>query len=497
LDVAPPTSAAESGSTTAREPQHPAASVGRQRWSVGHGLRQLAHLPHCGHRPILADLRFLRDSLAFARDVHARCGPVSHGVLFARAQVLLMSAEANEAVLADREGAYCARGGWEPLLGRLFPGGLIMRDGDDHRRHRRWMLPALRREALARHIARMVPAIEAAADRWAAGPHLDVHAAIRELTLGIALETFLGVAPGSSARAIGADYEALVDASAAVLRLPLPGTRHARGRAARGRLEHFLHRLATERVRAPGQDLFSQLCVAAAQGGDAPTRAELVDHMVFLLMAAHDTTTSALVTTVASLAVEPQWQDRLADEIAQVAATASAASGDGEVAEVLRLDRLERCGWALREALRLYPPIPTLARSAAREVTLHGHRIPAGAPVTLFPLLVQRDPRWWTDPDRFDPLRFSPERAEHRRHPGIWTPFGGGAHMCLGMNFAELQSRAVLRALLRRVRWSCGPHDRYDHAFAPIGHPRGPFTLRLRAAHVPGADGEAGHAAPR
>ena len=79
----------------------------------------------------------------------------------------------------------------------------------------------------------MVPAIDSAARRWTATGHLDVHAALRELTLGIALETFLGLSPGAGARAIGADYEALVDASATVLRLPLPGTRFARGLAAR------------------------------------------------------------------------------------------------------------------------------------------------------------------------------------------------------------------------------------------------------------------------
>jgi cytochrome P450 len=366
-----------------------------------------------------------------------------------------------------------------------------MRDGDDHRRHRRWMLPALRREALAQHIARMVPAIESAAQRWTADGRLDVHAAVRELTLGIALELFLGLAPGAAAHAIGTDYEALVDASAAVLRLPLPGTRHARGLAARGRLEHFLHRLAAERLRAPGEDLFSQLCIAAVQGEDAPTRAELVDHMVFLLMAAHDTTTSALVTTIASLAAAPDWQDRLAAEIA-----ALDASGEppDDAAQADRLGQLELTGWALREALRLYPPIPTLARATTREVVLHGYRIPAGAPVTLFPLLVQRDPRWWSEPDRFDPLRFSPARAEHRRHPGAWTPFGGGAHMCLGMNFAELQSRAVLRALLRHCRWELPSGQRHRHAFAPIGHPQGSFTLRLRATPDPDASGE-GHRA--
>ena len=460
--------------------------------SVARTMRALAHLPHCGHAPILADIRFLRDALGFSRDVYGRCGPVSRGVLFARPQVLLMSAQAIEGVLFDRDGTFSAKAGWGPLLGRLFPGGLIVRDGEDHRRHRRLMLPALRREELAKHTARMAPAIDAAVDGW-----IEMHRELKRLTLSLAIDVFLGVRLREEIDALHRDLDAIVEAAAAIVRLPVPGTVWTRGLAARRRAAAFLHTQIAQRRRTPGEDLFSQLCVQAGGRPDSPrtddpesatartrsgpaggfTDQELVDHMIFLLMAAHDTTTSALTTTVMSLALHPQWQEHLRDEVRVQAG--SAGRDASQAADIDQLGRLDLTWQTLREALRMYPPIPTIARATTRAVELHGQRIPAGTQVTVFPLLVQRDPQWWTDPDRFDPERFGPARAEHKRHPCAWTPFGGGAHMCLGMNFAELQAKIVLRTMLARSRWQIAPGYRHDYAFAPIGKPRHGLPITL------------------
>jgi len=177
-----------------------------------------------------------------------------------------------------------------------------------------------------------------------------------------------------------------------------------------------------------------------------------------------------------ALAQNPQWQDRLAAELQQSLGDAGTVSAAPTMDQ---LGRLDLAGQTLREALRLYPPLPTIVRLAVRDCELHGCRIPAGTPVTVAPLFVQRDARWWTDPDRFDPACFSPERAEHRRHAFAWTPFGGGAHMCLGMNFAELQVKAVLRALLARGRWQLGLGYRDSYAYIPIGRPRGGLPIRF------------------
>lgn len=433
--------------------------------------RALAHLPHCGHAPLMVDLALLRDTLAFARGVSARAGPVSRAILVGRPQALLMSAQAMETVLGDTAGRVSAEGGWAPFLGELFPRGLILRDGDDHRAHRRRMLPALRRDALQQHLARMAPRIEAAVAGWLDAGRLDLHDAARRLTLDIASDVFLGVRDTHEIEAAHHDFVQLVDASAAILRLRTPWVTYGRGLRSRERLAAFLRARIPARRERPGDDLFSQLCVLRDDEGQAFADDEIVDHMIFLWMAAHDTTRSAITTLARALALEPAWQERLRDEVL--------AQGEaGEAPSVESLGELETVGAAFKEALRLFPPIPTLARQLLAETTIDGHRLPAGTPVTLFLLAVQRDGRWWPEPDRFDPGRFL--RAEPSRHRYAWVPFGGGAHMCLGQHFAQMQGKAVLRALLARGRWQLAEGSAAARmAFAPIAHPPGGLPVVL------------------
>ena len=94
-----------------------------------------------------------------------------------------------------------------------------------------------------------------------------------------------------------------------------------------------------------------------------------------------------------------------------------------------------------REALRMYPPLPTIPRRCVRETEVMGFRIPRNAGVGLSPLFTHYMPEFWSDPQRFDPERFSPGRAEDKQHFFQFIPFGGGAHKCLGLHFAEIQSK--------------------------------------------------------
>ncbi len=438
--------------------------------------RSLSHLPHCGYAPLHVDLALLRDTLGFARRVQQTAGPVSRAILVGRPQALLMSADAIEAVLGDASGRVSAAGGWAPFLGELFPRGLIMRDGDDHRAHRRRMLPALRRDALDTHLARMAPRVDAAVSTWLAAGQLDLHDAFRRLTLDLASDVFLGVRDTAEVEAAHHDFVQLVDASAAILRLPAPlrrHTRYGRGLAARARLAAFLRERIPAQREQPGSDLFSQLCVLRDEDGLAFADDEIVDHMIFLWMAAHDTTRSALTTACRALLLDTAWQARLRDEIgaAQTPPDLDALNG------------LTALGWTIKEALRLFPPIPTLARQLRADMQVEGLRLPAGTVLTLFLLAVQRDARWWPEPDRFDPERFAPERADAQRHRLAWMPFGGGVHMCLGQHFAQMQARLVLRSLLARARIEgLSGAAAARMAFAPIAHPPGGLSVTLRAA---------------
>ena len=109
------------------------------------------------------------------------------------------------------------------------------------------------------------------------------------------------------------------------------------------------------------------------------------------------------------------------------------------------------------QAPKVGTPLPATARRTVKEVDLLGHLIPAGVPVAVSMAATHRLPEWWTAPDRFDPDRFGPERAEHRQHPFLFSPFGGGAHKCIGMHFGELEIRSVVHHVLTRFRLSVPP----------------------------------------
>jgi hypothetical protein len=99
--------------------------------------------------------------------------------------------------------------------------------------------------------------------------------------------------------------------------------------------------------------------------------------------------------------------------------------------------------WVMKETLRRFPPLPVISRVALRDFEWEGFRIPAGAMLVLSPIHTHHMREWWPDPERFDPDRFSPSRAEGVKHTHSWVPFGGGAQLCIGYRFAEVQVKSI------------------------------------------------------
>jgi len=467
--------------------------------------RALEHLPTAGGAPFWADVQILRQPLAFTRAVHARLGPVARTVIGGQPHVLLLSASALEAVLLDRDRVFSAKGGWSSLMGELFPRGLLLRDGQEHRHHRRLLLPPLKRDAVQGHLQRMVEPVRLAVAQWLQMGHLPGLGlpALRNLSLSRSADLLLALQDGLEVRRALRDFGELVEASTALIRLPLIGYRYARGLRARQRLVAQLTSLTRQRRAHPGPDLLSQLACARDEDGLRLQDDEIVDHLVFLMMAAHDTTASALTSALVLLALHPAWQERLREELADepepvhCPATARAGSGTGSGARpgpgtaakpgyetdlMVRSAARGLMGCVIREVLRLHPPVSFFQRQTLEEVAVDGVRLPRGALLTLAPLHVQRDARWWAHPDEFLPDRFLPDRpiAAPLPHSHAWTPFGGGVHVCLGLHLAEAQMRLVLSEVLSRAQLSLLPGSRPRWRHAPITHPVERMPLLLR-----------------
>ncbi|MGY2931564.1 cytochrome P450 [Bradyrhizobium sp. GM6.1] len=144
------------------------------------------------------------------------------------------------------------------------------------------------------------------------------------------------------------------------------------------------------------------------------------------------------------------------------------------------LEKMPLSEMAFKEALRIKPPVPSMPRRAVRDFSFKGFSIPAGTAIGVNPLYTHHMKDIWPEPDRFDPLRFT-EEAQRNRHRFAWVPFGGGAHMCLGLHFAYMQAKCFARHFLQNIEVSLEPGYKPDWQMWPIPKPRDGLRVRVKA----------------
>jgi cytochrome P450 len=435
-------------------------------------LRPFREIPKLGFfqglRVVLQSGRV--DMLSGLREQYESLGPVVLQLSGPFKLVNLFGPDANRLVLMDRDQIFSAKRPWDQIMGRIFTNGLLLRDGADHKHHRKIMHEAFTRPALREYVERMHAIVERSIDSLATSEPVLAFRAYKQLTLEIAASIFVGMDLGPSTRPMNRAFEDMVAASMSRVRLPWIGREFARGLAGRRFMLDTLGGMLEKKHGDSGPDMFSRLCRARTPEGEALSDAEVMDHMIFLMMAAHDTTTSTLSSLTYELAKHPEWQERVREE--------SRALGTPEPG-LEELGRLEALGWAMDETLRRYPPLPVIPRVNTESFEFADFEIPAGCMVVVSPIHTHHMAEWWSDPFRWDPERFAPGRAEQERHTHSWVPFGGGPHMCLGMRFAEAQVRLVMHHLVSRFRFSVPEGYSLPVQQAPISKPRDGLPVRF------------------
>ncbi|HYI41616.1 MAG TPA: cytochrome P450 [Allosphingosinicella sp.] len=432
--------------------------------------RDLASIPGKAGLPLVGILpEAVLDPLAFARRMHARFGPVHRFYACGSWNVQLVGPEANEFVLADQAGNFSAEGGWRPVFGRHFEGGLLLRDGADHHWHRKLIAGAFKQQQLQSYLDIFAANNEHVLERWS-GRSLDLYELAQQLTFANGYAAFLGRDPALATRRDMLAFRYLMRSAAALVTIPLPGTAEGRASWARRHVERLIRPMLAEPAEAGRTDLLATLCRMRDAG--LLDESEIVAHLTFVIAASFDTLSSATLSALYYLAANPGWQAAVRDELCE------RVPHRGSI-DIADLGGCERAEWALKEASRLNAAAPILWRRAIRPFRFAGHAFPAGTITGVNPMLTHLLPEIWDSPESFDPERFSPERSRGR-HRYAFVPFGGGAHGCLGANFASLQVRALLRTLLeghaliltdpKPPRWHHWPNCR----------PRGTLRLELR-----------------
>ncbi|WP_225206937.1 cytochrome P450 [Novosphingobium huizhouense] len=453
---------------------------GNPHWTRHPGDAALDAIPGDDGLPIVGTtFRQLADPIGFGNAMLAKYGPVYRTRSFGRRGVTLVGPDANELVLFDRDKLFSNEQGWGPILNLLFPRGLMLMDHEAHRIDRRALSIAFKPEPMRAYCGQLNEQIARGVDAWGKGAgangvtQVRFYDLIKTLTLQTAAVSFLGLPLGPEADRLNKAFVDMVQASVAPIRRPLPFTAMGRGVAGRKLMVEYFTRLVRERREKPGQDMFSQFALATREDGSLLAEDVVVDHMIFLMMAAHDTITSSFTTLAWHLATSPEWQDKLRAEALAV------TGGPDRALAYEDLGKLELTDLAFKESLRIMPPVPAMPRRALRDFTFRGHRIPAGTGVGISPAAVHADPALWPDPDRFDPLRFTPDKVA-ARHKYAWVPFGGGAHMCLGLHFATMQTKVLVAQILSRYALEAAPGYAPKWQAWPIPKPRDGLRLSLR-----------------
>jgi cytochrome P450 len=439
---------------------------------------------HRGDRglPVLGRaLDYARDPMVMFERQWSSYGEITPIRMIGRTWVVALGPDACEEILLNRQKAFANGPAWTYVVGPFFRRGLMFLDSDEHLLHRRIMQQAFTRRRLEAYTTAMHPAIEDALETWGDATGFTAYPALKQLTLSIATDTFMGGAPDTSPAEMDRINRAFIDcvqSAAGIVRLNLPFTRWGRATRGRRRLERFFRHYLPSRRANRTDDLFSVLCHIESEDGERFGDDDVVNHMIFLLMAAHDTSTSTLSTMLQYLGQHPDWQQRCRDE--------SLALGPRPT--LAELEGLESLDLVMKECLRLRAPVPVVVRRATTDVDVRGIRIPAGTDVVVTPQFSHVMDTYWTHPERFDPDRFGPDRREDKAHHYAWEPFGGGVHKCLGMHFAGGEVKAVMHHLLRGHEWSVDPGyvAPINNHSLPFPNDGQPIDLRRRRQAVRG-----------
>ena len=366
-----------------------------------------------------------------------------------------------------------------------FGSGLVATEGETWRRQRTALQPSFSRDRLRSYADEMAAQVERRVARWTPGEAIDLQREARDLTLDVLFATLFG-------RELAVDGdEAIRDAAGrlhdwfAPTSYPLPTwvptPARRRFRAGRERLREVAANLLDEAASDPpaspadADDLLSTLVAVRERAGAEATMTdeEIRDQLVTLLFAGHDTTASALSFAFYELARHPDVRERLHAEVDRLSGPPTADD----------LDALSVAERVVTETLRCYPPVYVIPRETTRRAVVDGYRIPAGSPVWLGVRQVQRDERFFDDPETFRPSRWDGLRESTPDF--AYAPFGGGPRLCIGRGFALAEAKVALATVCRRYRLDLSPPG----AAATLAEaPDPPITADMTLRLTPGTE---------
>ncbi|MDZ4769930.1 MAG: cytochrome P450 [Chloroflexota bacterium] len=398
--------------------------------------------------------------------------PIVRTHILFKPTAVMRGAEATRFILQTGFDHFTWGDGWPITFREILGQSLFLQDGAEHRQKRRLLMPAFHREALRNYLSVMETTTRRYLARWEAMGEFAWFIENKQLTFEIASTLLMGTTHDDQSQiaSLSRDFTAL---TAGLTSLPanLPFAPYGKALRARDRiLAHIESAIAARQVN-PTHDALSLLIQTRDEDGNALDPIELKAQALLLLFAGHETTTSMITSFCMAMAQHPDVWARAREE--QLALN---LGDDLQFDDFKAMPYLEQI---LKEVERMYAPVAGGFRGVVKPFEFGGYHVPAGWRVLYNIPAAHHDPAIYSEPSRFDPDRFSSARAEGSRTPFSLVGFGGGARVCIGYAFAQLEMKVVASYLLRFHTWELLPGQDLGFRTQPTLHPIDGLRVRF------------------
>lgn len=379
-------------------------------------------------------IKFNNNALSLVNNLQKKYGDIFEISILHKRVTMFMTPSATKHIYLDAEDNFSSKHGWEFSLGKTFENGLMLRDFDDHRFHRGLLQDSFRRDALANYLQLVQPILDTWIEELKESKSFNLYETMKELMFKISLELFFDEIDNSRQKELEKLFTDAIKSATSVVRTPLPFTKLRRGLKARRLLLEYFESKA-ENIDTESNTLFAELVKTNKHEGGL-SNYEIAEHMIFLLLAAHDTTTSTLTTAIHHLSTDKNFYEELKEEAKEISLTDISELKNGIKGESL-----------FSEAMRMYPPVPFSLRYVMRDTVVENYKLDAGTYVAIGPLVLHNDERYWDEPWECNPKRFLNTGDTNE----AYFPFSGGAHTCIGKFFASYLFKNVIYKIVTNV----------------------------------------------
>lgn len=396
-------------------------------------------------------LSFRKDPLQFLIRAASEYGEVVHFRFGPNRQVfLLTNPDHIKEVLVTKQAKF--RKGKGLQIARAVVGdGILTSEGQKHLRQRRLMQPAFHKDRIAAYGDTMVNHTLEMLATWKGGEERDIHKDMMELTLRIITETMFGKGLTENAEGIGHAIEYglhyISEKATAFIDLPLsvPTRRNRLFKESAETLNKAIYAIIEERrssAQTDRSDLLSMLLAARDEDdGTGMSDEQLRDEVMTIFLAGHETTANTMSWIWYLLSQHPEAEQKLYSELDSVLA--------GKTPTVADIPRLPYLNHVITEAMRLYPAAWAINREVVEEVEIGGRTYEKGDTLMMSQYVMHRKPEYFENPDQFIPERFDGDLLK-RLPQFAYFPFGGGPRICIGNNFALMESALLLATIAQR-----------------------------------------------